>query len=249
MLARRAQLSVLLIASAVSTLTACSSSEGAGAEAARQEAEAEAKKKAAQPSTAKKVSPPVAGRANLSCDQLIDLPGFTAALGEKEPLTVKDVTKSQAEATASCSLVRGGKRPTTAEQERMLKKSRRLGVLPGDELCGVTAYCWTVEDDERFKRRCKELGFQDDESLGFYACLQVVAQGADDVYSFRILDSDTKCVLQVRGGPSLIDNEVISTCAKAAADLVGPTQITPGAAPAADEPSAEPSAEPPAKTE
>jgi hypothetical protein len=224
----------------LSNLAACSSSEGAGAEAARLEAEAEAKKKAAQPSTAKKVSPPVAGRANISCDQLIDLPGFAAALGEKEPLTVKDVTKSQAEATASCSLVRGGKRPSPAEQERMLKKSRRLGVLPGDELCGVTAFCWTVEEEDHFKRRCKEQGFQDDESLGFYACLQIVATGANDVFSFRILDSDTKCVLQVRGGPSLVDNAVISTCAKAATDLIGPPQITPGAAPGAtaDEPAA-----------
>jgi hypothetical protein len=224
----------------LSNLAACSSSEGAGAEAARLEAEAEAKKKAAQPSTAKKVSPPVAGRANISCDQLIDLPGFAAALGEKEPLTVKDVTKSQAEATASCSLVRGGKRPSPAEQERMLEKSRRLGVLPGDELCGVTAFCWTVEEEDHFKRRCKEQGFQDDESLGFYACLQIVATGANDVFSFRILDSDTKCVLQVRGGPSLVDNAVISTCAKAATDLIGPPQITPGAT--ADEPAAEPSA-------
>jgi hypothetical protein len=222
----------------LSNLAACSSSEGAGAEAARLEAEAEAKKKAAEPSTAKKVSPPVAGRANISCEQLIDLPGFAAALGEKEPLTVKDVTKSQAEATASCALVRGGKRPSPAEQERMLKKSRRLGVLPGDELCGVTAFCWTVEEEDHFKRRCKEQGFQDDESLGFYACLQIVATGANDVFSFRILDSDTKCVLQVRGGPSLVDNAVISTCAKAATDLIGPPQITPGAT---AEPAAEPS--------
>ena len=230
--------SILAVVTVFALSAACTNAEKAGAEAAQREAEAEAKKKATEPSTAKKVSPPVAGRAAIPCEQLIDVDGFTAALGEKDPLTVKDVSKSAADATASCALVRGGTRPTPAQQEAMLKKNRRLGVIPGDELCNVTAFCWVVEDDAHFKSRCKELGNRDDESLGFYACQQVVAQGADDVHVFRFLDSDTKCVLQVRGGPSLIDNAVISSCAKAAADLVGPSSIAVGGAPAA--PPAEP---------
>jgi len=225
-----------LISFALLCLTSACGKENAGAEAAQREAEEEMKKKAAQPSTARKVSPPVAGRAAIPCEQLVDAAAFTASIGEKEPLTVKDVSKSQAEATASCSLIRGGKRPSPSEQEAMLKKQRRLGVIPGDELCNVTAFCWVVEDDAHFKTRCKELGNADDESLGFYACRQTVAQGADDVYSFRFLDADTKCVLQVRGGPSLIDNAVIESCAKAASELIGPSNIAVGGAPAAAEP-------------
>ena len=212
---------------------ACTKAEDAGAEAAKREAEEELKKKAAETTTAKKVNPPVAGRANIPCEQLIDTAGFTTALGEKEPVSVKDATKSDAEATASCAVVRGGKRPSAKEQEAMLKKSRRLGVLSGDEICNVTAYCWIVEEDAHFRRRCKEMGNRDDDSLGSYACVQVVAQGADDVNVYQLLDEDTKCVIKVRGGPSMVDNQIISSCAKAARDLIGPANIQVGGAPAA----------------
>ena len=58
------------------------------------------------------------------------------------------------------------------------------------------------------------------------------AQGADDVKRFRFFDDDTKCIIQVRGGPSNVDNELIGKCAKAAHDLIGPDEIKPGPAPA-----------------
>jgi hypothetical protein len=225
---------VPLLLSSIALVGACGKSEDAGAEQARREAEEELKKKAAQPSTARKVAPPVPGQARIPCEQLIDTAGFTTALGESEPMAIKDVTSSKAEATSSCSLLRGGKRPSPAEQEAMLKRQRRLGVIPGDEVCNVTAYCWTIEDEPHFKERCKQLGNQADESLGFFACVQSVAQGADDVSSFRFLDADTKCVLQVRGGPSMIDNAVISSCAKAASELIGPANIAVGGAPAGE---------------
>jgi hypothetical protein len=66
----------------------------------------------------------------------------------------------------------------------------------------------------------------------------IVAQGADDVKRFRFFDDDTKCIIQVRGGPSNVDNDLIGKCAKAAHDLIGPDQIKVGAAPVAptDEP-------------
>ena len=59
----------------------------------------------------------------------------------------------------------------------------------------------------------------------------IVAQGADDVKRFRFFDPDTKCIIQVRGGPSNVDNDLIGKCAKAAHDLIGPDQIKVGAAP------------------
>ncbi len=211
---------------------ACGNSEREGAEAARQKAEAEAKAKAAA-APATRMATPVPGQAHVPCAQLIDPAVFQTALGEKQPLGVKDVTRSEPDAAASCSLLRGGKRPTEAEQKALLKKEGKLGVLPGDELCNITAYCSTIEDAERFKARCKLGKDQDDESLGSYACVRIVAVGAADVKVFRLLDDDTRCILRIRGGPSNTDNEMIQSCAKTARDSIGPAQIKVEAAPPA----------------
>jgi len=206
-------------------LTACGNSERAGADEARRQAEQEEKARQSAAPAAKKLATPVPGHAHVPCSQLIDPAVFQTALGEKEPLTVKDVTKTEPDAAASCSLVRGGKRPSEAEQKALLKKDGRLGVLPGDELCNVTAFCSTIEDAEHFRARCKERKDRDDESLGSYACVHIVAVGADDVKVFRLLDEDTRCILQIRGGPSNTRNDSIQSCAKAARDAIGPAQI------------------------
>lgn len=206
-------------------LAACHSAENAGAEEAKRQAEAEAKAKAAAAPPAKKMATPVPGQAHVACSQLIDVAAFQTALGEKEPLVVNDVTRSTPESASSCSLVRGGKRPGEAEQKARIKKDGKLGVLPGDELCNVTAYCSTIEDPERFRAKCKANKDQDDDSLGTYACVHIVGVGAADVKVFRLLDEDTRCVLQVRGGPSNVDNAMIQSCAKAARDSIGPAQI------------------------
>ena len=94
----------------------------------------------------------------------------------------------------------------------------------------MTAFCWTIEEAQKFKEKCKVRKDRDDESMGSYACVQVVAQGIDDVFVYRFFDEDTKCILQVRGGPSNVDNEIIRNCAKTARDMIGPAQIavTPG---------------------
>jgi hypothetical protein len=206
-------------------LAACGNSERAGADEAKRQADQEAKAQQTAAPAAKKLATPVPGHAHVPCTQLIDPAVFQTALGEKEPLTVKDVTKTEPDAAASCSLVRGGKRPGDAEQKAILKREGRLGVLPGDELCNVTAFCSTIEDSEHFKARCKERKDSDDETLGSYACVHVVAVGADDVKVFRLLDEDTRCILQIRGGPSNTRNDTIQSCAKAARDAIGPAQI------------------------
>jgi hypothetical protein len=213
-------------------LPACSNAENAGAEAARRQAAAEQQAKGEKAAPAKRMATPVAGQTRLPCSQLIDAAAFQTALGEKEPLTVKDVTRSEADATSSCSLVRGGKRPNEAAQQALLKKGGKLGVMAGDELCNVTAFCSTIEEPERFKAACKARKEQDDDSLGSYACVRVVAVGADDVKVFQLLDEDTRCVLRVRGGPSNVDNDLIRSCAKAARDSIGPAQIRVDGAPA-----------------
>jgi len=214
----------VILATVAVSLFACSG-EHAGAEEARRQAEAEFKDKVEKGVAAKKISPPVPGQSKLSCDKVIDLAAFQTAIGEKEPLTAKDVTKGDAEAAASCDLIRGGKKMSDAEQQALLKKEGRLGVLAGDVVCNVTTYCYTIEDAERFKKRCAQRKDRDDDTMGSYACVQVVATGKDDVQVFRFFDEDTKCILQVRGGPSNTDNDLIRNCAKTARDTIGPAQI------------------------
>jgi hypothetical protein len=208
------------------TLVACSKGEQAAKEEARKELEAEQKAKEAAGGAAKVMRPPVAGEAKIPCSQLIDPAAFQQALSEKEPLLVKE--KGDPNATSSCGLHRGGKRPGEIEQKAILKREGRLGVLAGDELCHVSAFCSTIEDPERFKKRCTE---QNDESMGSHACVQIVAQGADDVPVFKFFDADTKCIIQVGGGPSNVDGDLIRTCAKIARDTIGPAQIVVGGAP------------------
>jgi len=225
---------VLGLALGLGAVTGCSNSEKAGAEEARRQAEAEQKAKQAQ-APAKKMATPVPGQAHVPCAQLIDGAAFQTALGEKEMVVVKEVTKNDRDSSASCSLVRGGKRPNEAEQKALIKKAGKLGVLPGDELCNVTAYCSVIADTDRFRAGCKERKDRDDDTLGSYACVHIVAVGADDVKVYQFIDEDTRCILQVRGGPSNVDNDMIRSCAKAARDTIGPAQIRvdPAAAPAA----------------
>lgn len=203
----------------------CTKADKEAIQEAQDQAEAELKAKQAAGVPAKKLSPPVPGSAKVPCPQLIDVAKFQAALGETTALTLEDVTTKEADAAASCSLVRGGKKLTDAEQKAQLKKTGRLGVLPGDVICNVTAFCYTIEDADRFRTKCKQRKDHDDDSMGSYACVQIVAQGVDDVNVFRFFDTDTKCILQVRGGPSNVNNDSIRACAKAARDNIGPQQI------------------------
>ncbi len=239
---------IAILVSAVSLVAACSKGENAGAEEAKKAADAEQKAKEARGEPAKKLSPPVPGETHIPCEQLFDLPKYQEAMGETEPMAIKDVGKNEPEAAASCSLVRGGKKLTDAEQQAKLKKDGRLGVIPGDEICNVSAFCWTIEDPERFRKKCAQRKEADDDSMGSYACRQTVAVGAFDVYVYRFFDADTKCIIAVKGGASQTDNEVTRKCAVVARDTITPERIKPGAAPAPTEPAGSGSATPaPAK--
>ncbi len=212
------------IVAAALVVVACSDSEKAGVEEAqRQAAEQNAQKKAAEGPRAPTPKPPVMGRAKLKCENVIDANAFTQAMGEKDPLVV--VQKSEPEAAASCSLMRGGKRPTPAEQKALLKKNGKLGVLPGDELCNISTFCWTIEDPERLAKQCVLDKDHVEDALGFKACVHVVPTGEADVKRFRFYDEDTRCVIQVRSGPGNVDNELTGKCAKTAHDTIGPAQI------------------------
>jgi hypothetical protein len=207
----------------------CGSGEEEGKQAADQQAVQDNKDHPPPPRTEPKVQDkmPVPQDVQLPCSQVIpDASGFTSAIGEKDPLTVADQDSSHKSSTFSCALIRGGKRPSNAEQQAALQKVRRLGTLPGDVLCGITAYCSLLEEEKHFKERCKEQNDQDSDAMGgTYACVHVVGQGVYDQYTYKFLDADTRCVLEVRGGPQMMDNDLIARCAKAARDLIGPDQI------------------------
>jgi hypothetical protein len=213
-------------------LAACDKGSKAGIEAAKREQAEELKQKLANGEAAKTIQPPVPGRAKLQCADLIDTAKFTQLLGEPLPVTVAD-SKSEPDAAASCSVLRGGKRLSEAEQKAAIKKNGKLGVMAGDEICNISTFCWTIEDPDRFVKKCAEIKDKVDSSLGFPACILVVATGEDDVNRYRFFDDDTRCIIQVRGGPSNVDNDLIGKCAKGAHDLIGPDQIKVSAAPAA----------------
>ncbi len=220
----------------IALVAACGKSANEGAEEAKRQAEKEQKEKEATGGVAAKISPPVAGRAMLSCNNMLKADIMKQALGETEDVTIVDA--KEPEAAASCSILRGGVKLTKAQQEAKLKKEGRLGVLPGDEICNISTFCWTIEDPERFRKKCADMKEKDDDTLGFYSCVLVVMTGAADVKRYRFFDDDTKCIFQVRAGPSNVDNDIIGKCAKAAHDLIGPDQIKVGAAPAPEAPAA-----------
>lgn len=225
-------LAALSIALAAAAATGCDAAEK-GRARARAAAAAENERRTAEiggPAEVKK--PPVTDRQHVGCDVLINATAFGTALGEAEPVEVADVTAQDRDAAAVCAIKRGGIRPTAAEQEAKQKKEGHLGVLPGDPICNVYAYCWTLETPEAFEKRCRDSSETFDDSMGFPACVRTIQTGEHDVKTFRMYDADTKCLLKVGAGPSMVDNDVIAKCARAAVEHIGPDNIVPGGKPA-----------------
>ncbi|MBX3156284.1 MAG: hypothetical protein KF773_09820 [Deltaproteobacteria bacterium] len=218
-------------------LGACTKGQDAGKEEAKKEAEAEEKERAKNSPPAAKLATPVPRGKKVPCARLIDVAAFQAVLEEKEPIIIKD--KREAESAAACGIYRGGKPPSAEESQKILKEKGRLGVMPQDEICDVVAYCWTIESHDTMKKWCNDkkptgvgpmIKNSDDESLGHYACMQTMMVGKYDVNNFRFFDEDTKCILQIRGGGSQVDNDIIRKCAKTARDTITPKRIVPGEA-------------------
>jgi hypothetical protein len=171
------------------------------------------------------VTLPLPAGTRIPCDELLDAAVFAEALGERAAITLRDATAGDPEAVAACGLIRGGERPDERQQIELLKQTGRLGVLPGDELCYVAAYCTKVEGEDGFLAQCQLEGYASDPTMGTTACVGVIAAGIDDVKIYRILDEDTGCVLSVSGGPSNVDNEMIATCARTATTHLTPSRF------------------------
>ncbi len=214
---------------ALALVAACSNAAEEGKREAQREAEALRAKEIAAIKPVDRVKVTVPQGTHLKCEQFMAPDAYTAALEELDPLTVRDATGAMIDSTASCSLIRGGVRPNAKEQEKLLKKTGRLGTLPGDELCNITLYCWVADDEAKYRERCRgtptEVRIPDESATGGFACRETRPAGEFDIDSFKFFDADTRCVIAVRGGPSMTDNDKIATCARIARESIGPEHV------------------------
>jgi hypothetical protein len=178
-----------------------------------------------------KVETALPGGTKIPCAQLIETDKLTHLLEEKEPVALIDKTREDPEATSVCSVRRGGKLIDEKTMAEQVKKTMKLGVLAGDELCHITAYCSIPADEIKFRDQCKANmeksgDMKSNEVIGAFACIKVTAKGPDDAFTYRFIDADTRCVLSVRGGPSVNDEAEVQRCAKAAMVLVDSASLT-----------------------
>jgi hypothetical protein len=168
---------------------------------------------------------PVPGGAKIACADLVDVAKFAAAL--KNPVELQDFTAHtrQKDASAVCKIIRTGARPDKEEQAKLLAKHGRLGVLPGDPYCEIRYYCSFPEQTD-FEKRCVEGPKSAVTPLGTVpACVTLSQRGPEDAYRYRLVEPDTRCVLDIAGGPSAGDEQTVQACAQAAIDSATATSL------------------------
>jgi hypothetical protein len=217
------------LAVAVLLATACSGEKESIEEYNKKQAERLDSKK--PQGKAIKVETALPGGTKIPCAQLIETDKLTELLEEKEPVGLIDKTREDPEATSVCSVRRGGQLMDEKKMAEQAKKTMKLGVLAGDELCNISAYCSIPADEAKFQDQCKkdmEKGgdMKSNEVIGAFACIRVTPKGPDDAFTYRFIDADTRCVLSVRGGPSVNDEAEVQKCAKAARVLIDSASLT-----------------------
>ncbi len=158
---------------------------------------------------------------HLACaDVFPDTAPFTEKMGD-EIGSIKDRGKSNSAATMVCSLIRAGEPPESPKELKTLEdKYAKLGVLPGDEYCMITAYCSLANDAETFKAKCEADGHQRSALEGEFACLRSTEKGAEYSYTYKFIEPDTKCTVEAMAGPSVNDQEMVKNCALAARQVM-----------------------------
>lgn len=161
----------------------------------------------------------------VACADVFDPAVFSKAIGD-EIGEIKDRSSSNKEASLSCAFMRAGEPPKTDAQLRAFKKNLKLGVLPGDEYCTVTATCSIATDVDRFKKSCQDKGDTENDSLGQFACVHQTQRGTEYAYTYQVIDPDTHCLVEVMGGPSVTEESLVQHCASAALDSLAPDKLT-----------------------
>ena len=174
-----------------------------------------------------KVKTALPGGVTIGCNEILNATEITALLGEKESVVLKDV--KEIGPTSVCSVRRGGEVMDAKKQQEETTRTGVLGVLAGDEICHVTIHCSIPAQDKQFELDCKnkiEAGTrQSNDDIGTFACIKVTPKGPNDAFTYKFIDKDSRCVMSVRGGPSVNEEAEVQKCAKAVADTVGPEEL------------------------
>jgi hypothetical protein len=158
----------------------------------------------------------------LACDRLLTPARVGELIGDQ--VTLRDRSTSNAEAAAVCAVMRAGEPPKNDAQLRQFQKSMKLGVLPGDEYCTITLFCAYPATPEEFTRKCESRGDSGNQALGVFACVHQSQRADQWAYTYKVIDSDTQCVVEVMGGPSVTDEPLVQNCTRAALEVT-PEQI------------------------
>lgn len=160
---------------------------------------------------------------HLACADVFPDPApFTARLGADHEIgVIKDKSKSNSAATFVCSMVKAGDPPASPKELKTLEeKYAKLGVIPGDEYCMVTAYCSLSSDEDSFKRKCDKDGNQPNTLDGQFACVRATEKGVEYSYTYKFIEPDTKCTVEAMAGPSVNDEDLVRNCALAAREIM-----------------------------
>lgn len=210
-----------LVATLLVCFAGCSKKDPAKAN----EAEAQKKDEAEKKDHPEAKTTPVPPGKVIACTDWVDGAKFGAALkeagiGEEDEITPVDTRKKHKKSglTSACDIVRMGEPPSIAKQKEMSKKTGRLGTLPGDPWCNLRAFCSIAEQTD-YEKVCSGKGDRVNKELGVTACVRTSIMGKYDAFSYRLIDKDTKCLLEIRGGPSVSEEATVRTCAKIAMEM------------------------------
>ncbi len=134
-----------------------------------------------------------------------------------DTVLLKDVRKQLKKSglTSACDIIRPGEPPSMKKQKEMSKSSGLLGVLPGDPWCNLRAYC-SIAEQKNYDKICTGKGDRVNKELGITACVRTSIMGKYDAFTYRLVDKDTKCLLEIRGGNSIRTEAKVRQCAKMA---------------------------------
>src|SRR5687768_816842 len=91
----------------------------------------------------------------VACADVFTVETFSKYIGDQIG-EIKDKSSSNLSASTTCAFHRAGEPPKSdAQLKKFEKEGLKLGVLPADEYCMVTAFCSMSNDDpEAFKKVC-----------------------------------------------------------------------------------------------
>jgi hypothetical protein len=135
---------------------------------------------------------------------------------------VRDAGRTDSSATSVCLFFRAKK----TGPHKSSSASDRISVPPGEEYCMIRVFCSLSEDADDFLARCEKRREVVTEDLGFPACVRVTMAGEQDRYSYKALDPDTGCRIEVSGGPTVTGEEVVKRCLTGAVDIVVKDRLT-----------------------